>query len=262
MYRILNGILCLDSGTNHRSVIAVALLLIGTGGVFKVLTPSTEERVSINTKSLAKRKRLFEAPDITHQTDLSHISDSPHNFCCSIPVFPESVINMRFLSIATFFIALAGAAEVEVEWMHEKSTGGTMLSVFSAKDHTLLAKTCGSYLDSKTPIDLSNVDEDGTGNFTIGTKQYLVHMESSYSGGPKCTRKYSKGHSVIDCEGIEWNDKTEDVKATATSCPKNEHHFMRRDRGSSSKSNGVTRRHTFSREHGPRCPRRCSAKVC
>ena len=111
--------------------------------------------------------------------------------------------------------------------MHEKSTGGTILSVFDQEDGKLLAKSCGSYIDAAVPIDFSNTDENGDGNFTIGAHSYLVHSESHISGGPTCSKKYNGATAIVDCENFKWDPKG--LKAiTDKNWPKVEEHPLRK----------------------------------
>ena len=111
---------------------------------------------------------------------------------------------MKFLNILVLFGAAATTAlNVELERMHEKSTGRTALSVFDSEDGKLLAKTCGSYIDATVPIDFSNTDVNGDGNSTVCAKTYIVHSLGYVSGGHTCTKIYDGATALVDCEGFQ-----------------------------------------------------------
>ena len=135
---------------------------------------------------------------------------------------------MIFSTFALFAV-VAAAVPVELEWMHDKSSGDTVISIFGT-DGDLLAKSCGSYLNASTPIDFTNTDAHGNGNFTVGSKHYTVHELQSYSGGLECTKKYNGDTALVDCKGLNW--EPEQVHTGNTNkCPDLEAHFFRKARG-------------------------------
>ncbi|RGP72908.1 hypothetical protein FLONG3_6546 [Fusarium longipes] len=98
------------------------------------------------------------------------------------------------------------SADIQVIWQHAKASGQTALSVYNSS--TLIAQSCSSFIDGSHNIDFSDVDENGFGNFTVGTKHYLVHSKSEYSGGPVCIKKYNPDATVVECSGLDWKSST------------------------------------------------------
>ena len=168
---------------------------------------------------------------------------------------------MRFqtLTALSAFAALTAAADVELEWMHDKTTGKTTLGVFDIEDGELLAKSCGSVLKAAKTIDFSKTDENGNGSFTVGDKSYTVHELSDISGGIFCSKKWHDSVAIVECEGFQW--EATDVDAIDNDCPDLEYHPMRkRVRG---RANIVKQQdfHANSTElesrHVPWTPRQC-----
>ena len=137
---------------------------------------------------------------------------------------------MRFFTTFSSIIAVATAvavpSDVELEWIKDKATGHTMLSIFNPKDHVLIASSCGSKLNAHVPIDFSNVDDNGSGSFTVGGKSFVVHSE--VENGPVCTKKYNGDATVVDCSGFKWDNKGLHI-ARGIDCPSAhmQTHFMR-----------------------------------
>ncbi|KPM37924.1 hypothetical protein AK830_g8633 [Neonectria ditissima] len=126
---------------------------------------------------------------------------------------------LPLLTLASLLSAVA-AVEVKVIWRHEKSTNRTSLSAYNREKGSLIAETCGSFLDGDSPIDFSNVDEHGSGNFTVGDDTYKVHSKARHSGGPECSRSFNKDHAWLQCSGFEW-DSTNATQGNNSYCFEN-----------------------------------------
>ena len=136
---------------------------------------------------------------------------------------------MRFLYFSGLVaLSAASAVDVDIRWYHEKSSGNTMITVFDSDTGKALAKSCGSYLQATTPIDFRNTNEDGQGNFTVGSETYLIHSVPTLSGGVACTRKYGGDAAVAECSGLTWSPAG--ARDSDEACPKNQgHHLLRRN---------------------------------
>ncbi|KAF5675860.1 hypothetical protein FCIRC_7232 [Fusarium circinatum] len=55
------------------------------------------------------------------------------------------------------------------------------LSTALAADIQVIAEACGSIIHAKYPIDFSDVDDTGSGNFTVGDASYLIHSVPEWS---------------------------------------------------------------------------------
>jgi hypothetical protein len=78
-----------------------------------------------------------------------------------------------------------------------------LLSVFDGSE--LVAQTCASII-AGTPhsIDFSDLDDNGSGNFSIGDAMYLAHSNPEYSQGPICTKTYNADVAVVECSDVNW----------------------------------------------------------
>lgn len=110
---------------------------------------------------------------------------------------------MRSLTPFLALVASATCADIKIFWQHAKSSSQTSLSVFDGSE--LVAQTCSSII-AGTPhsIDFSDLDENGSGNFSIGDAKYLAHSNPEYSGGPICTKKYNADVAVVECSRVNW----------------------------------------------------------
>ncbi|KAH6664814.1 hypothetical protein F5X68DRAFT_265849 [Plectosphaerella plurivora] len=114
-----------------------------------------------------------------------------------------------------YLLALAGAAaatEVTLTWAHDKGSGLSALLATKPGSSKSIAVSCSSILEGPSPVDFSQIDENGDGNFTVGAKSYLVHSEPSFSGGPSCVTVYDEIISLDQCKEVEW-----DIDASASS---------------------------------------------
>ena len=143
---------------------------------------------------------------------------------------------MHFISIFSSLLVVAAAAAtklVELEWLHEKSTGKTMLTIFNTETNEKIASSCGDKLNADIPISF-NANSDGFGNFTVGDRTYSIHSNPEYSGGPSCSKKYNGNTAVVDCSGSEWNNSGLDAAGDSNQCLEDtiQHHYMRKPRTS------------------------------
>ncbi|KAF9776795.1 hypothetical protein IL306_004960 [Fusarium sp. DS 682] len=111
---------------------------------------------------------------------------------------------MRLLYGAFLFLPTAWATEVRIVWRLEKETNSTSLSAYSTNG-TLIAETCNRTLGAKDSISFSEVDDDGSGNFTVGNASFLVHSKPEASGGPTCSRAFNSAYTLVQCSGLDWN---------------------------------------------------------
>ncbi|RSL82000.1 hypothetical protein CEP51_005430 [Fusarium floridanum] len=129
---------------------------------------------------------------------------------------------MRFISFLAAFGAANAAIDVQLVWRLEKDSGLTSVSALDLKKGTLLAGSCGSTLEADTPIDFSDVDKDGNGNFTVGDASYRVHSKPEFSGGPSCSKTFNAKYSLVQCSGVKWPGTPDSAKGNATDCFKDE----------------------------------------
>ncbi|KAH6888424.1 hypothetical protein B0T10DRAFT_488155 [Thelonectria olida] len=130
--------------------------------------------------------------------------------------------NMHFFHKLTPFLAAAAALEVQLVWRLEKDSGKTSLSAYSSAKGSLVAETCGSTLKADSDIDFSDVNEDGSGNFTVGDDSYRVHAKAKFSGGPACSKTFNQEFALVQCSGVEWTAKNA-VQGNATHCFENDY---------------------------------------
>ncbi|KAF5975483.1 hypothetical protein FCOIX_7669 [Fusarium coicis] len=123
---------------------------------------------------------------------------------------------MRSLTSVLFFLSTALAADVQVTWRLEKDTKASSVSAMGS-DGKVVAESCGSIIHAKYPIDFSDVDDTGTGNFTVGDASYLVHSLPEWSGGPACSRIFNPQYTLVQCSNVTW-DSTDVVKEKADGC--------------------------------------------
>ncbi|KAF5628128.1 uncharacterized protein FTJAE_9003 [Fusarium tjaetaba] len=123
---------------------------------------------------------------------------------------------MRSLTSILLFLSTALAADVQVTWRLEKDTKASSVSAMGS-DGKVIAEACGSIIHAKYPIDFSDVDDTGSGNFTVGDASYLVHSLPQWSGGPACSRIFSPQYTLIQCSNVTW-DSTDVVKDKADGC--------------------------------------------
>ncbi|KAF7556449.1 hypothetical protein G7Z17_g1443 [Cylindrodendrum hubeiense] len=124
---------------------------------------------------------------------------------------------MTFLLRLAVLATAVLATEVDVVWRHEKSSGLTSLSVFSSTHGSLISETCGSIITADVPIDFSDLDDDGSGTFTVGRTKYTAHSNPEKSGGPACSKKYNGEVALLQCAGVDWAAKN--ISTTAvTGC--------------------------------------------
>ncbi|KAH7128026.1 hypothetical protein B0J13DRAFT_646174 [Dactylonectria estremocensis] len=120
---------------------------------------------------------------------------------------------MRFFFIFALFMAAALAVievtevlplDVELLWRFETRSNNTSLSVYDTESGDLVAETCRSFLEGDIPVDFSHVDKDGSGNFTVGKKTFMVDCQVETSRGPKCSRRLTPSFAVVRCSNITW----------------------------------------------------------
>ncbi|KAK0640732.1 hypothetical protein B0T16DRAFT_495584 [Cercophora newfieldiana] len=111
-----------------------------------------------------------------------------------------------------FSLALAGSApflttanakgsqELSIEFQYDKATAQSSLAVWNKDRTTLFGHSCSTSLNTfqDNPISFE-VDQDGAGNLTIGSANFLVHEDANISGGVSCNRMYSPSESVVVC---------------------------------------------------------------
>ncbi|KAF5249676.1 hypothetical protein FANTH_4984 [Fusarium anthophilum] len=123
---------------------------------------------------------------------------------------------MRSLTSILLFLSTALAADVQVTWRLEKDTKASSVSAMGSNGK-VIAETCGSIIHAKYPIDFSDVDDTGSGNFTVGDASYLVHSLPEWSGGPVCSRIFNPQYTLVQCSNVTW-DSTDVVKDKANGC--------------------------------------------
>lgn len=161
---------------------------------------------------------------------------------------------MRSLSPFLALVASAACVDIKIFWQHAKSSSRTLLSVFDGSE--LVAQTCSSII-AGTPrsIDFSDLDDNGSGNFSIGDAKYLAHSNPEYSGGPICTKKYNADVAVVECSDVNWAPSAD--AAIEENCHEDENiratiqFFTSRNREKAHESTGV-----------PRIKRKVSSRQC
>ncbi|RBA17472.1 hypothetical protein FPRO05_02196 [Fusarium proliferatum] len=123
---------------------------------------------------------------------------------------------MRSLTSILLFLSTALAADVQVTWRLEKDTKASSVSA-TGSDGKVIAEACGSIIHAKYPIDFSDIDDTGSGNFTVGDASYLVHSLPEWSGGPACSRIFNPQYTLVQCSNVTW-DSTDVVKDKADAC--------------------------------------------
>ncbi|KAF9761351.1 hypothetical protein IL306_003848 [Fusarium sp. DS 682] len=123
---------------------------------------------------------------------------------------------MRSLNSILLFLSTALAADVQVVWRLEKDTKASSVSALGSHG-TVIAETCGSILHAKYPIDFSDVNDNGSGNFTVGDASYMIHSKPEWSGGPACSRVFNPQYTLVQCSGVSW-DSADVVKDKANGC--------------------------------------------
>lgn len=133
-------------------------------------------------------------------------------------VFFSDTCTMRFIPFFAAFGTVNAVIDVQLVWRLEKDSGHCSVSALDPKKGTLLAGSCGSTLEADTPIDFSDVDKDGNGNFTVGDLTYRVHSKPEFSGGPSCSKTFNAKYSLVQCSGVEWPGTPDSAKGNATDC--------------------------------------------
>ncbi|KAF5689054.1 hypothetical protein FDENT_4556 [Fusarium denticulatum] len=123
---------------------------------------------------------------------------------------------MRYLTPLLLFLSTALAADVQVTWRLEKDTKASSVSAVGS-DGKVIAEACGSSIHSKYPIDFSDVDDTGSGNFTVGDATYLIRSLPEWSGGPACSRIFNPQYTLVQCSNVTW-DSVYVVEDKADSC--------------------------------------------
>ncbi|KAL5322047.1 hypothetical protein ACEPPN_010015 [Leptodophora sp. 'Broadleaf-Isolate-01'] len=83
----------------------------------------------------------------------------------------------------------------------DKTTSETEITVTDTTSQ-VLGQSCTTVLNSGPFVDFqisTKLDENGAGNITLGTNNYLVHELAEYSGGIICTRMYNDLDSFVRC---------------------------------------------------------------
>ncbi|KAG5749067.1 hypothetical protein H9Q69_011457 [Fusarium xylarioides] len=124
---------------------------------------------------------------------------------------------MRSLTTILLFLSTALAADIQVTWRLEKDTKASSVTAVGS-DRKVIAEACGSIIHAKYPIDFFDVDDTGSGNFTVGDASYLVYSLSGWSGGPACSRISNPQYTLIQCSNVTWDSTDIVVKDKKDSC--------------------------------------------
>lgn len=103
-----------------------------------------------------------------------------------------------------------------------KSTSETDIAVVKSDTSEILGYSCSSTLNTGAFADLpitADVDENGSGTLTVGSKKYQVHEDSETSGGITCARMFNDGESFLDCavsvpSSLQFTAISDDEKAS------------------------------------------------
>ncbi|KAL6354846.1 hypothetical protein LRP88_12203 [Fusarium phalaenopsidis] len=125
---------------------------------------------------------------------------------------------MRLISFLAAFGAANAAIDVQLVWRLEKDSSHSSVGALDPKKGTLLAGSCGSIIEADIPIDFSDVDKDGNGNFTVGDATYRIHSKPEFSGGPSCSKTFNAKYSLVQCSGVKWPGTPDSAKGNSTDC--------------------------------------------
>ncbi|KAH7177017.1 hypothetical protein EDB81DRAFT_752329 [Dactylonectria macrodidyma] len=112
-----------------------------------------------------------------------------------------------FTILMTAVLAVTEVPSLDVDLIccFEKQSNNTSLSVFDTARGDLIAETCGSFLKADIPIDFSRVDENGSGQFTIGKRRFVVHSPTRFSHRPQCSKILTSDFVVVQCSKMTWS---------------------------------------------------------
>lgn len=123
---------------------------------------------------------------------------------------------MRLLYGVYLLLSVASAADVRITFIRNIETNASSLIAFGASGG-LITRICGTTIKAKESVDFSNINENGVGNFTVGSTSFFVHSDPKYSGGPSCSTDFNHRYTAIQCSGVKW-DPEGVVKQDTTSC--------------------------------------------
>ncbi|KLO91508.1 uncharacterized protein LW93_8756 [Fusarium fujikuroi] len=111
---------------------------------------------------------------------------------------------MRLLYGVYLLLSVAYAADVRIHFIHHRETNASSLIAYSTSGD-LITRICGTTIKAKESVDFSNINENGVGNFTVGSTSFFVHSDPKYSGGPSCSTDFDHAYTAIQCSGVKWD---------------------------------------------------------
>ena len=95
-----------------------------------------------------------------------------------------------------------GIQNIQITFSKKKSTSEVSTTAWNADKSSVVGQSCSTIL-SNGPFEAHSisfmVDENGSGNITIGTQTYVVHDDTDISGGISCGRMHSSLESIVNC---------------------------------------------------------------
>lgn len=155
---------------------------------------------------------------------------------------------MRLLYGVYLLLSVAYAADVRIHFIHHRETNASSLIAYSTSGD-LITRICGTTIKAKESVDFSNINENGVGNFTVGSTSFFAHSDPKYSGGPSCSTDFDHAYTAIQCSGVKW-DLEGVVKQDPKSC-----FFGNLAGGGFEECQTDTRYHKLHRRCGEREPR-------
>ncbi|KAG5747982.1 hypothetical protein H9Q69_004333 [Fusarium xylarioides] len=123
---------------------------------------------------------------------------------------------MRLLYGVYLLLSVASATDVRITFIQDIEKNASSLIAYGASGD-LITRICGTTIKAKESIDFSNINENGVGNFTVGSTSFFVHSDPKYSGGPSCSTDFDHPYTAIQCSGVKW-DPEGVVKQDKKSC--------------------------------------------
>ncbi|KAF4947800.1 hypothetical protein FGADI_10133 [Fusarium gaditjirri] len=123
---------------------------------------------------------------------------------------------MRFLYGVSLLLTAASATDVRLIFIRNKETNTSSLIAYGASGD-LITRICGTTIEAKESVDFSKINDNGVGNFTVGSTSFSVNSDPKFSGGPSCSTDFDHPYTAIQCSGVKW-DLEGLVKQDAEGC--------------------------------------------
>lgn len=124
---------------------------------------------------------------------------------------------MRCFYAVSLILFVASATKIRLSFILQPEKNLSSLTVYRDSGG-LIGGICGRTFEAREPIDFSEVNDRGEGNFTVGNATYKVHHHPLLSGGPRCHTDPNPPYISIHCSRLWWNDNFTAVETMEDSC--------------------------------------------